>query len=251
MKSELIVDIEDMSRLAVEDNEAYALNRRKGLGASDSSIILGINKWSKLEDLIEQKNRDYIGEDELAVGEKPQVRMGRDLEPFILDKASEFFGQEVKKPTAQYRVKDYPFLTINYDGAVFEPQAFTTEYTPPVQMAVEAKCVSSYARKYWDWDKSCKDFDDFVMRKNYQVMSNNLTEIIDEQAKYIGIPNYYYTQCQQQMIGTGLPYCALIALDVKEWNVHVFKVFEDTRVQEAIACKGAEVASQCQFIETL
>ena len=56
MFSELAVDKEDIARLAQEDPVQFALLRRRGFGASDSSIILGVNHWTKLPDLIAQKN---------------------------------------------------------------------------------------------------------------------------------------------------------------------------------------------------
>lgn len=248
MKAELLVDIEDMSVLAVENNEEYAMNRKRGFGASDSSILLGVNKWTKLNDLIEQKNLDYISDEELEVGQKPQVRMGADLEPIILAKAAEFFQTDIAKPNAQYRFKEYPFLTINYDGAMYDPQP-TGEYTPPVCVAVEAKCVSSFARKYWGWDKSCKDLDDWLNRQHgYYYSSDNIKDIVEQEAEMYGIPPYYYTQVQQQMIGTNMPYCALVALDVKNWEIHVFKIFENDIIQQAIVMNAAEAAERCNKI---
>lgn len=237
MKSELIIDVEDMSKLAVEDNEMYAMNRKRGFGASDSSILLGVNHWTQLTDLIAQKNLDYISDEEKAVGEKPQVRMGADLEPLILSKAEEFFGVEIQKPNAQYRLEDYMFLTINYDGM--------TE----AGMPVEAKCVTSFARKYWDFSKACTDLDDFLTRKPYHFATESIKEMVEEEAKMYGIPPYYYTQCQQQMMGTDTTYCALAALDVKNWSLNIFKIFENETIQQAIVMNAASAAELCNKME--
>lgn len=236
MYSTPILDIPNMSTLAVTDNETYAMNRKKGFGASDSSILLGVNKWTKLDALIEQKNLDYISEDELAVGLKPNVRMGADLEPLILQKAGEFFNTDlIVKPDAQYRLEEYPYLTINYDGML-------------LGMPVEAKCVSTFARKYWKWENSCKDVKDFESRTSYNYSGNSMRESVEVSASEIGIPPYYYTQCQQQLIGTTKKYCALVAMDVKEWTLHVFKVWENEEVQQAIICAAAEAAASCNKI---
>lgn len=236
MVLETKIDIEDMAKLAVEDNEAYAMNRKKGLGASDSSIVLGVNKWTKVNDLIAQKNTPWITEEEIAVGMKPQVRMGADLEPLILQKASEFFGEPIYKPSAQYRFVDYPYLTINYDGLMNN-------------MPVEAKCISQFARKYWDFSKSCVDKDEFFNKPTGVYASGDLKTNIEETAKMCGIPPYYYTQCQQQMLGSPHNFCALVAMDVKEWQLHVFRIPEDEAVQKAIIEVGREVAEQCEMID--
>ena len=67
---ELEQDIDAMAALAMDDKVAFAMNRRKGFGASDSSIILGVNKWTTPEQLIAQKNTDGITKEELEVGKK-------------------------------------------------------------------------------------------------------------------------------------------------------------------------------------
>lgn len=249
MKSKLIVDIEDMAKLAEEDNEAYAMNRKRGFGASDSSILLGVNHWTKLDDLIAQKNLDYISDEELAVGQKPQVRMGADLEPLILQKASEFFHSPITKPSAQYRFEEYPFLTVNFDGGLHTPMPHG-DFTPPVCIAVEAKCVSPFARKYWDFSKAYVDEESWSnSHRPHRFATESVKEMVEEEAKMTGIPPYYYTQCQQQMMGTNMPYCALVALDVKEWQIHVFKVFENEFIQQQIILNAAAAAERCTKME--
>ena len=85
----------DLSELDIEvaiknidqyPNEEYALLRKDGLGTSDSSIVLGVNPYTTRSELIAQKCRDYLTEDEKAVGDKPAVIKGRELEPFIISK---------------------------------------------------------------------------------------------------------------------------------------------------------------------
>ena len=238
MKLTRIVDIEDMSRMAEEDKEAFALNRRKGFGASDSSILLGVNHWTKLDDLIFQKNQDTLTPEEIAIGEKPQVRMGADLEPLILDKFCKWAGWDVQKPTAQYRLEEAPYLTVNYDGLMEKPH----------EVPVECKCVSTYARKYWDFSKAMTDPTQLV--KNVRYDESSISALVEAQAKEIGIPPYYYTQVQQQLLGVISEHAYLVALDVKEWQIHVFKIYEDDRVQDAIISAGCAAAEKCRFIES-
>lgn len=235
MYKELIVDIEDMAKMAEEDKEAFTLNRRKGFGASDSSILLGVNHWTTREQLIAQKNTDYITEDELEIGNKPQVRMGADLEPLILQKFMDWSHINVAKPSAQYRVKEFPFLTVNYDGLIAE-----------TEVPVECKCISQFARKYWDFSKAINSPGEYRQLMRWDGAS--LTESIIEQAKQCGIPPYYYTQVQQQLIGVKANYAYLVALDVKEWQIHVFYIPEDGEVQTAIIMTAAAASELCEQI---
>ena len=111
MYSELEIIVPNAAQLAEEDKEAFALIRRQGLGASDSSIILGVNNWTTIEQLIEQKNTPTITQEEIEVGNKPNVRMGNDLEEIILKKFQKWSGFITEKPSPMYRLKDYPMLT--------------------------------------------------------------------------------------------------------------------------------------------
>lgn len=238
MYSPRITFIEDAASLSPEE---FTLSRRLGFGASDSSVLLGINHWDTLEDLIAQKNTEGVTESEIEVGNKPQVRMGHDLEPLIISKAQDFLGAFVYKDTNTYYLLDYPQLTINYDGVI---GGFDKEYIIPV----ECKCVSPYGRKYWDFSKAQLNKDELAVAQKYG-SARSIQERIAVQAQMIGIPEYYYTQIQQQLLGTNMTYAWLAALDVKEWNLHMFKIMEDEDVQEAIITSSLAAMDKCPKIE--
>ena len=84
--------VPNASELAETDQHAFAMLRRVGLGASDSSVILGVNLYTKLDELIQQKRSTEITEEERKVGELENVRKGRDLEPIILNYFAKQFG---------------------------------------------------------------------------------------------------------------------------------------------------------------
>lgn len=215
------------------DAEAFTMSRRKGFGASDSSVILGINHWDTPEVLVAQKNSNEITAEEIEVGLKPVVRMGNDLEPLIISKASEFLGVGIEKDTNTYCLEDYPQLTVNYDGRC--------ENGRPV----ECKCVSTYGRKYWDFSKAWSTTQKDV--PEYSSATSVKDKIITQAAMY-GIPEYYYTQVQQQLIGVDLDYAYLAALDVKEWTLHIFKIKEDEMVQRAIIEESLRLLQECPGI---
>ena len=70
---QLTVLVENVQAL---DDEEYALARRKGLGASDSSILLGVNPYKTKDQLIIEKRSKHITDEERAVKMKDAVRKG-------------------------------------------------------------------------------------------------------------------------------------------------------------------------------
>ena len=100
---QLEVVVDDAALLSETDQHAFAMLRRAGLGASDSSIILGVNLYTSLDELIAQKRSVVLTEKELEIGELENVRKGHDLEPVILNQFAKQFGVEVHKPKPMYR----------------------------------------------------------------------------------------------------------------------------------------------------
>lgn len=169
--------------------EEFTNSRRQGIGASDTSVILGFQaKWKKTEDVILEKLQTQISEAELEIGKKAAVRMGRELEPLVLQKAADWLEKDLIKPVDTYRLKDYPWLTVNYDGIV--------EYDDQL-VPVEAKCVTKFGEKNYDFDS------------------------ID------GIPEYYYAQLQHQMLGLGANVGYLAVLRIDKWELAMFRIKRD------------------------
>lgn len=228
-KGALTVDIEDMARLSTEDQAAFAMARRSGLGASDSSIYLGVNLYKNVDQLITEKRSIGLTPEEIEVSNKEAVRKGRDLEPIILDKFAKKFGIDVHKPSPMFRLKNFPQLTINYDGIIH----MGTEVIP-----VEAKFVSTYGDKYWD---KIKSIDSLAVVRNYTVYARDIVEHIKETAKLYGIPPYYFTQVQQQMLGTDAQWGYFAVLFDKGWDFKAFSVSKDPLVQSALIDKSKEI----------
>lgn len=208
--------------LARTDNEAFIRLRRNSIGASDSSIILGVNPFSDTAKLIEQKCSPGITEEELAVGEKENVRKGADLEPLILEKFEEWSGMFTYKPNAMYQLQKFPQLTVNFDGILCLDNVF---------IPAEAKFVSVYANKYWDRSKAINmPHEGFPVR----CAGRDIQTHIKESAELYGIPPYYYTQVQQQLLALNAPFGYLAAMFDKGWEFKVFKIFADVPTQSAL-----------------
>lgn len=208
--------------LAKHDNEAFIMLRRNSIGASDSSIILGVNPFSDTAKLIEQKCSTGITDEERAVSEKENVRKGADLEPLILEKFEEWSGMPTYKPDSMYQLIKFPQLTVNFDGII----CLESIYIP-----VEAKFVSPYANKYWDRTRSINaPHEGFPVR----CAGRDIQTHIIESAESYGIPPYYYTQIQQQLLALNAPFGYLAAIFDKGWDFRVFKIFADLPTQTAL-----------------
>lgn len=215
---------EDASILAAEDQVAFAMMRRQGFGASDSSILLGVNPFpdGTIEKLIAQKVSKTITVEELAIGEMVNVRKGNDLEPLILKKFTDKYGKEVHKPKPMYRIGDTP-LTVNFDGLM----AIGGTYVP-----VECKFVSTYAVKHWDTGKALGDELTFGGTTAIPYFTGVIENYIEDCARACGIPIYYYTQLQQQLLALDAPVGYLTALFDKDWQLRTFVIPSNRVIQD-------------------
>lgn len=203
-------------------HEDYALARKNYFGASDSSILCGVNLYKTMDQLIAEKNAKYITKEEKEVGEKPIVRKGYDLEPIILDKAAAELQTEIFKPVDMFKFKDVDGLSVNYDG-VTTPNS--NEHVP-----IEAKLVSKYGEKYYNKTVSQSD----AMAVDMKVEGESLDQHIKRKALKFGIPAYYYTQVQQEIAGLDAPYGYLAALFDESWTFKVFYIKRDDYVINSI-----------------
>ena len=215
--------------LARTNQDAFIMLRRNGFGASDSSTLLGVNLWNTRDDLIKEKCLNCVTDEERAVGAKESVRKGADLEPIILQKFVEWSGFDVHKPDAMYRMKTAPYITVDFDGLCMMHN--------DVYFPVEAKYVTPYAMKYWDLSRSA---DSPWGGSPIRFAGRTIAEHIEEVSKLYGIPGYYYTQVQHQLLITHAPFGFLGALFDKGWEFKAFKIFADEYVQDAILTSGAD-----------
>ena len=219
----------NMAELSRTDNVSFAMVRRSGLGASDASVYMGVNQWTTVEDLIKEKQSIGYTDHEREVSEKENVRKGRDLEPLILQKFEELMDIRVDKPDPMYRIIEHPQLTINFDGVIIMDKQL---------IPVEAKYVSPWANKYWDRSQCIKTLFEGSPKI---VGGGTMAEHIKQEADLYGIPEYYYTQAQQQMLGLDAPFCYFAVLFDKGWELGVYKVFKDKYVQDGIVSESKKI----------
>lgn len=222
-KLEIVCNASELSE------EEYALVRKDSLGASDSSILCEVNLYKKLDQLIVEKNAKFLTDEEKEIGKKPAVRMGRDLEPMVLSRFAERHNVTVSKPEYMYRIKEFPYLTINFDGV-------STDFEPNEKTPIEAKCVTRFGAKYYN-----KLVNPATVRGMEITRKGNIKDHIKYYADKCGIPGYYYTQVQQQLLGSGASYGYLTALFIETWEFVDFLVPRDEYVITHIIATGAKV----------
>lgn len=222
--SELDIEI-DVPNIDKYPNEQYALLRKNGLGTSDSSIVLGVNPYTSKNELIKEKCRDYLTDDEKAVGSKSAVRKGRELEPLIIYKHSQIMDRRIIKPVDMYRHKEYPHIKFNFDGVLDKMynEDGSYQYIPD-----EIKVVTMYGQKHYDRSKATFKESRGWLDLPEKISTQNLS--IEDKAAYYGIPPYYYTQLQQQIWGLNAPYGFLTVMFETLWEVHSYFVWRDQKV---------------------
>lgn len=207
--------------------EEFVMHRRDGLGASDIPIVLGANPYQTAQELFETKLAPHVTQKELEISEKPAVRKGRELENLIVKRLKEYFNQSVWKPRHQFRIKEYPFLKINYDGVTGNYE----QYIP-----IEIKVITYFGEKNYDFNKAY-----FVQDKGFRTPPENVpTEElpIAAKAEHSGIPPMYYVQLQLQMLGFGANHGYLATLAEKDWLIRIFYIPQDESVQNKIIIHG-------------
>ena len=201
--------------------EEYAMLRKESFGGSDASILCGVNLYKTMDQLITEKNSKFLTEEEKEVGNKPIVRKGRDLEPIILDKASKELGVEITKPTSMYEFLEASILTLNYDGVCEKGD---------ILIPIEAKLVSKWGEKYYNKEKTLEENAEVDMK----IEGDTLEAHIKRKALRVGIPAYYYTQVQQELMGLNAPYGYLAVLFDESWDFKLYLVKADEYVQNKI-----------------
>ena len=215
----LDVAIENVQSMS---NDEYALVRKNGFGASDSSILCEVNLYKTMQQLITEKNAKYLTQKEKEVGEKPIVKKGYDLEPIILNKAEEQLKITIHKPNDMFKFKGVDGLTVNYDGVL--------ELEDGILIPIEAKLVSKYGEKYYN-----KSISEAVAKTiDVTVEGTDLASHIKRKALKLGIPAYYYTQVQQEIMGLNAPYGYLAVLFDDSWTFKLYLVKADNYVQNKI-----------------
>lgn len=223
--------------------EEFTQLRRQGFGGSDSSVLVGVNPFNTISDLIQSKTRTELSEEEKAIGKLAAVRKGNDLEPLIISKATEILNTIVFKPPHMYRFKEFPYLTMNFDGV---SDLEGKQYVP-----VEIKVCTYKGEKHYNKFKALYDesLPEGQQARPEQEDISKANMSIEERAAHYGIPPYYFTQVQQEMMALNAPFGFLAVLFESDWYVRIFKVYKDPKTQNAIIIQGYKIWQKVEAIK--
>jgi len=227
--NDLIILYDDAASLSTLSPAQFAMIRRQGFGASDAASLLGVSPYTTREQLIEQKASPTISEDELKIGTLPAVKAGVDLEPHILMRFEERFNVAVAKPKPMYNIPNTK-LNVNFDGIFLRNE----QHIP-----VECKYVSPYGGKYYNLGAAILDIHRAIPQRVGISPTETIAEHITRLAYECGIPGYYYTQMQQQILAADAPYGYLTCLISKTWDYHTFLIPRDLLVIDALLTASA------------
>lgn len=171
-----------------------ARDRRQFIGASDVAAILGVSPYCTPVELWLRK-RSGVEQDD-----KPQLRRGRRLEPYVRDIYAEESGRVVLPP--RFVVGSEPWACANLDGE-------SGPSTPIADRVLEIKSANEFTRR--DWGEPGTD----------------------------AVPVYYTAQVQWQLMITGhklADLAALIGLD----DFRIFTIEADVDLQAKIMMRARE-----------
>ena len=93
--------------------EDWLAERKKSLGGSDVSALLGMNEYCSPYTLYAEK-KGLLPEKE----DTEAMRLGRDLEAYVAERFTEATGKKVRRENAVIRNPDMPYLHANIDRVV-------------------------------------------------------------------------------------------------------------------------------------
>lgn len=134
MRVNILVKTETLSR------EEWLQCRKRGIGGSDVSAILGISRWKSAVGLWLEKT----GQADDIPKENEDVQWGNIMEPVIRKYFSEVMGRPVIEVRAVLQHSEYPFMLADIDGLTVDDEG-----NPAV---LEVKTASEYKRSEWEND---------------------------------------------------------------------------------------------------
>lgn len=119
-------------------HQEWLETRTKGIGGSDASVILGLNKWKTPFELWLEKTGQVIPES----SQSEAAYWGTMLEDMVAKEFEIRTGKKVRRRNAMFQHPEYPFITANIDRMVVGEKAI-----------LECKTTSAYNAEEWKNDE--------------------------------------------------------------------------------------------------
>lgn len=127
-----------MTVAQMQDREAWLKTRNLGIGGSEASVIVGLNKWKSPFQLWLEKTGQVEPED---LSDNEYVYWGTVLEQAVADRFCELTGKKVQKRGIM-QSEEYPFMLASVDRMVVGENA-----------GLECKTTNGFASKQWEEDE--------------------------------------------------------------------------------------------------
>lgn len=132
MNANILVETDNISK------EEWLRYRKQGIGGSDVSCLLGINKWkSEIELWLDKTNQTND-----PVEENEAMQWGTIMEPIIRNHFAEVTGKAVVELKAMLQHPEHPFMLADVDGVTVDDSG-----NPAI---LEIKTASEFKRSDWD-----------------------------------------------------------------------------------------------------
>mgnify|MGYP000921289846 FL=1 len=131
--AKLIMTVAEMA-----DEKKWLEARREGIGGSDASIIVGLNRWKSPFQLWLEKTGKAEPED---LSDNEYVYWGKVLEEAVANRFCELTGKKVQR-RGLLQMDDYPYIRANVDRMVVGENA-----------GLECKTCNGFAAKEWEDDE--------------------------------------------------------------------------------------------------
>ena len=134
MNANILVETDGLSR------EEWLKWRKRGIGGSDVSCLLGINKWkSEIELWLDKTNQTNE-----PAEENEAMQWGNIMEPIIRNHFAEVMNKPVVEVKAMLQHPQYPYMLADVDGLTVDDAG-----NPAI---LEIKTASEYKRSEWEED---------------------------------------------------------------------------------------------------
>lgn len=138
--------------------QEWLWNRKKGLGGSDASAILGFNPWKSAFELYIDKTSDHVEEID-----NEAIHWGNVLEDVVAQEFTRRTGKKVRRRNQTFKHPEHPFMIANIDRDVvgedalleckttnaFNSDAWEGEQIPPAYM-----CQVQHYMAVLDYEKA-------------------------------------------------------------------------------------------------
>ncbi|MGY4689309.1 YqaJ viral recombinase family nuclease [Salibacterium sp. K-3] len=113
--------------------------RKKGIGGSDASAVLGVNKYKSPFEVWNEKTEEHVPDEE---DPSEAAYFGNRLEDLVAEEFQMRTGKRVRRKNAMMQHPDYPFMLANVDRVIVREDAI-----------LECKTANQFLAKDWEEDQ--------------------------------------------------------------------------------------------------